>query len=73
MDEWAARMDRSRGWIVKQGLTSGIGAEGAKRQLTLEAMAEVEAGKAVPDDAVRAWTDTLEKEKPSPLPRAQSR
>lgn len=73
LDELANRLERSRGWIVKQALTSWIDAEEAKRRLTLEAMAEVDAGKTGPDDAVRAWAGTLDKEQPSPLPRARSR
>lgn len=73
VDELADRMERSRGWIVKQALTSWIDAEEAKRQLTLEAIAEVDAGRIVSDDAVRAWVDTLDKDQPSPLPRAHSR
>jgi Predicted transcriptional regulator len=73
VDELASRMERSRGWIVKQALTAWIDTEEMKRQLTLEAMADVDAGKVVPDDAVQAWAETLGTDQPSPSPHSQSR
>ena len=73
VDDLANRMERSRGWIVKQALAAWIDTEEAKRQLTLDAMAEVEAGKIVPDDAVQAWAETLGTGRPLPLPRSKTR
>lgn len=73
VDEMASRLDRSRGWIVKQALSVWIDTEEAKRQLTLEAMAEVDAGRAVEDSAVQAWAEALGTEHPLPVPRSKSR
>ncbi len=73
VDELASRMERSRGWIVKQALAAWIDTEEAKRQLTLEAMAEIDAGKVVTDDAVQGWAESLGTDRSLPLPRSKSR
>jgi predicted transcriptional regulator len=44
VDEIAARMERSRGWVVKQALSAWVDQEETHRRLTLEAMADVEQG-----------------------------
>ncbi|HQT89652.1 MULTISPECIES: CopG family ribbon-helix-helix protein [Acidiphilium] len=59
VDELASRMERSRGWIFKQALAAWIDADEMKSTLTLEAMADVAAGRVVTGDAVQAWVDTL--------------
>ena len=73
VDEMAGRLDRSRGWIVKQALAAWIDTEEAKRQLTLEAMAEVETGHVVDDSVVQAWAETLGTDRQLPVPRSKSR
>ncbi len=73
VDELASRMERSRGWIVKQALAAWIDTEEAKRQLTLEAMAEIDAGKVVTDDSVQGWAESLGTDRSLPLPRSKSR
>jgi len=57
VDQIAARMERSRGWIVKQALVAWIDQEEAHRRLTLEAMAEVDVGRVIDHQAVQAWAD----------------
>ena len=69
VDALAARMERSRGWIVKQALSAWVEQEEERRRLTLEAMADVQAGDVVDHKDVRAWADSLGTEKPLPLPR----
>lgn len=73
VDEIASRLDRSRGWIVKQALAAWIDTEEAKRQLTLDAMAEVDAGHVVADTVVQAWAEALGTDRQLPVPRSQSR
>lgn len=73
VDEMASRLDRSRGWIVKQALAVWLDTEEAKRRLTLEAMAEVETGHVVDDSAVQAWAETLGTDRQLPVPRSKSR
>ena len=41
VDKLAARLERPRGWIVKQALSAWIGQEEERERLTREAMADV--------------------------------
>ena len=68
VDQIAARMERSRGWIVKQALAAWIDQEEERRRLTLEAMAEVDVGRIIDHQAVQAWADSLGTDKPLPVP-----
>jgi predicted transcriptional regulator len=68
VDELAARQERSRGWVVKQALSAWIEQEDERRRLTLEALADVDAGRVIDHQAVQAWADSLEQDKPLPLP-----
>jgi predicted transcriptional regulator len=68
VDEIAARLERSRGWIVKQALMAWIEQEEERSRLTREALADVDAGRVIDAQAVQAWADSLDDEKPLPLP-----
>ena len=69
VDQLASRLERSRGWIVKQALAAWIDQEEERRRLTLEALADVDAGKVIDHQAVQAWADSLGTDKPQQLPR----
>lgn len=69
VDQIAARMERSRGWIVKQALSAWVGEEEDRRRLTLEALADVDAGNLIDHQDVQAWADSLSTETPLPVPR----
>jgi predicted transcriptional regulator len=69
VDAYAARMERSRGWIVKQALADWVDWEDEKDALTLEALAEVDAGHFIEDDAVAAWIESLDSDHPQPPPK----
>ena len=69
VDELAARLERSRDWIVKQALAAWIDQEEERHRLTLEAMADVDAGHVIGHQAVQAWADGLGARKPRPPPR----
>ena len=69
VDQMAVRLERSRGWIVKQALTAWIAQEEERRRLTLEALADVDAGRVIDHQAVQAWADSLATDKPMPVPR----
>jgi predicted transcriptional regulator len=69
VDQIAARMERSRGWIVKQALSAWVDQEEERRRLTIEAMAEVEAGQVINHQSVQAWAASLGTDKPLPTPR----
>jgi len=68
VDQMAARLERSRGWIMKQALTAWIDQEEERRRLTIEALADVDAGQVIDHQSVQAWADSLESEKPLPVP-----
>lgn len=69
VDQVAARLERSRGWIVKQALSAWIDQEEERSRLTREALADVDAGRVIDQQAVQAWADSLETANPLPLPR----
>jgi predicted transcriptional regulator len=69
VDELAARQERSRGWIVKQALSAWIDQEEERRNLTLEGLADVDAGRVIDHQAVQAWADSLDGDEPLPPPR----
>jgi len=68
VDLMAARLERSRGWIVKQALTAWLEQEEDRRQLTLEALADVDTGNVVDHEKVQAWADSLDTDKPLQVP-----
>jgi predicted transcriptional regulator len=59
LDRAAARMDRSRGWILTQALSEWLRVEEHRRQLTLEAMADVDAGRLIDHREIKAWVQSL--------------
>ena len=69
IDQCASRLERSRGWIVKQALTAWIDQEDERSRLTREALDDVDAGRVIDHQSVQAWADSLSTEKPLPAPR----
>jgi len=69
LDEYATKMDRSRGWIVKQALADWVWREEERHRLTLEGLADIDAGRVVADEAVEAWIESLDTDNPLPRPR----
>ena len=69
--EVAHRIDRSRGWIIKQALAAWVDQEDMRHQLTLEALEDVDAGRTVPYSDVQEWAASLGTDKPQPLPPAR--
>jgi predicted transcriptional regulator len=69
VDQLAARLERSRGWIVKQALAAWVAQEEERSRLTCEALADVDAGRVIDHQAVQAWSDSLGTDQPLPLPR----
>ena len=68
VDQIAARLERSRGWVMKQALTAWVDQEEERRKLTLEALADVDAGQVIDHQAVQAWAASLDSDKPLPVP-----
>lgn len=69
VDQMAARLERSRGWIMKQALSAWIAQEEERDRLTQEALADVNAGRVIDHQAVQAWADSLSIDQPLSVPR----
>lgn len=68
LDDLAEKLDRSRGWIVKQALSDWINQEEERSRLTREALADVDVGQVIDHHAVQAWAEGLDDDSPLPLP-----
>jgi predicted transcriptional regulator len=69
VDQMAVRLERSRGWIMKQALSAWIDQEEERSRLTREALADVEAGRVIDHQSVQAWADSLDSDNPLDVPR----
>ena len=69
VDALAARLGRSRGWVMKQALSAWVEQEEERHRLTLQALAEVKVGDVIDHQAVQVWAASLGTRKPLPPPR----
>jgi predicted transcriptional regulator len=68
VDELAAKLERSRGWVVKQALAAYVEREAERYRMTVEALADVDANAGVHHDDVKAWAASLSTDQPGSLP-----
>jgi predicted transcriptional regulator len=59
LDGLAERLDRPKGWIVKEAIASYIALEEKRHRLTLEALADVDAGRTLDQGEVERWAEQL--------------
>lgn len=59
VDQLAAKLERSRGWVVKQALAAYVDRETERYRMTVEALADVDAKKGVSHQDVKAWAAAL--------------
>lgn len=69
VDLVAGRLDRSSEWAMQQALAARVDIEEDRHQMTLEALAEVDAGHTISHAAMLAWAESLGTDKPLPLPQ----
>lgn len=69
VDEAAARLDRPRAWVVKQALTAWLSLEERRHRMILEGLADIDAGRTVSHDDMKAWAAGLLTDTPGPRPR----
>ena len=69
IDELATRLERSRGWIIKQALANWVEQEEERSRLTREAMADVDNGNVVDHNDVLNWANSLNTDEPLPVPK----
>lgn len=63
LDGLAVRLDRPKGWILKEALASYIALEEKRFRLTLEALKDVDAKRTLDHVEVEAWADGLSRPK----------
>lgn len=68
LDVLANRLERSKGWIVKQALSAWLEQEEERRRLTLEGLADIDNGNVIDHQAVQAWAESLNTSNPQKLP-----
>ena len=68
VDAMASRLERSRGWVMKQALAAWVDLEEERHRMTLEALADVDAGRVTDHQSIQAWADSLNTGKPLPSP-----
>lgn len=69
VDLMAERLERSRGWVMKQALSAWLDQQDERERLTREALTDVDAGRVIDHQAVQAWADSLSTDAPLPMPR----
>ncbi len=68
LDRYAERMERSRGWIVREAVDAWIEREAMRDRLTREALASADAGRLIDHERVEEWLDSLGSAEPKPVP-----
>jgi predicted transcriptional regulator len=68
IDQIAAKLERSKNWIVKQALSAWIDQEALRDKLTHEALSDVDAGNLVSHQSMQVWADSLSSNTPLPPP-----
>ncbi len=71
VDQLANRLERSRGWIVKQALSSFVEQEEHRYRMTLEALSDVDSGRTIDHGTVEAWVDSLDTDLPLSAPSCE--
>lgn len=69
VDDLAARLERSKNWIIRQALADWLAQEKERNRMTRQALADVDAGNVIDHQAVQAWADSLSTSSPLPPPR----
>ena len=69
VEAMAARLDRSRGWVMKQALAAWVDQEEERHQLTLQALDDVSTGRVIDAAAIQAWAASLSTDTPLPPPQ----
>lgn len=64
LDGLAVRLDRPKGWIVKEAIASYVALEEKRHRLTLEALADVEAGRTLEHDEIERWVENISQPQP---------
>lgn len=70
LDEAADRIERSKSWIVREALTEWLAEDRRRYELTIDALAEVDAGRLVEQGDVEDWAAKRRKARAKASPAA---
>ena len=59
LDGLAERLDRPKGWVVKEAIASYVALDEERRRMTREALADVKAGRTHEHAGIEAWAARL--------------
>ena len=59
VDAIAEKLDRPRGWVMQEALTLYVELERKRHELTLEGLADVDAGRTVEHAQIETWAASL--------------
>jgi predicted transcriptional regulator len=68
VEQIAEQRGRTPSWVIEEALSCWIEQEDQRDLMTLEALADVDAGRVVDHADVRAWAKSLGTKNPLPLP-----
>jgi len=68
MDRYGEAIERPRSWVMREAVASYLAYEAEKDRATRRALADVDAGRTVSAEGVKAWADRLDQANPLPLP-----
>lgn len=68
VDAMASRLERPRGWVIKQALAAWVDQEEERHRMTLKALEDVDADRIIDHQAIHAWADSLTTDEPLPRP-----
>lgn len=60
VDAAAMRLERPRGWIVRQALQTWISREDWQRQMIAEGLKDIDEGRVIDHEEIKAWAAGLE-------------
>ena len=63
LDTLSERLDRPKGWLVREAIESFVALEEKRYRLTHEALADVDAGRTLDHVEVETWAESLERPK----------
>lgn len=63
LDGLAERLDRPKGWIVREAIASYIALEDERHRMTLDALADVDEKRTMGHAEIEAWADGLDRPK----------
>jgi predicted transcriptional regulator len=63
LDDVAARIDRSKSWIIRQALSEWLAEEERRHQLTLEALKDVDEGRTLTQEEIEQHFATRKKDR----------